>query len=1000
MRNVRFEYIIEELAKVVEDMKYSNAHDQDEFREDLRVFRKIIKSLGEQVRQEHEDSAFFEGELEEKREYKQEPFAHVKREDAKEEGWVTTENGHHVHIGGDGNPDIGNKHVLEVMNGSGKKSRKDFYPKDSYQNTEEFEKHRSAWIEAHNKSRELSKQIREMEEEVRKEFTPKPRSEWTEGDRIDDILGNPPGKYTEKGKKLKEEFDKKKVELRKEISEMEKVESEESEYLDLEKYRARARQLESYEQPEMEKAVDDNYEGFTTETTGTVFGDELLNGKNSFIAEMSPKEYLERCAFEIFDGTLESTINGVIDEDAQKYAEKMKNGEKFDLPYLNYRDNSQEGRHRAVAAYLAGIEKMPVLIAGKPPTKEDMGFKLQEAKYKARKAERAYEDRKKGSNDIDFSDVDLSFLNLDNRNDAADDEEGRWVTTENDHKVHLNEEGVPDKGNPHVIQAMTNGTKTREEINHRRVEKIRNRIKSGIDAYKKADERVRESAEKYDEIFTKFHRAEGHVDHIEKIYKKMLSEHGIKDGDRDRLEKEVKELEEKHKENPRDRELEGQYNNRKFFLAMYDDTYSDEAKKIVKEFPELKKECEDAKKRLDNDVEERRKCLKEIRKHTERNVQSIKFHSDEERKKIKDDFLSSSVVSRLTDEDKEKIEKSIESASDAQLSVLKNTMKNAKIMAVEDTVDPYASSHYNPSNGIIYLQEEDMSNPRTFWHEWGHYMDDFGHSGLGYDVVTRGEGSKWEGRAHSFTDVLDEEVKVFGQDGADDLQELFEKIAPGKFSVKTNSEGNYISVNDAETGSYIDLHNEASWSLQESFDKVVEEFVHGGPNGGEIGEYRRSIGWPDDSERPKRDDYIEIYVTPKRKLEREREKYKGAEEEFYKKLDEYYERQEKAKKSDPEFNRKMDEMWERRKRREKNVPPVSDCLCAMMMGQVFSIYGCHERDYYRMGDHALNEWAANIHQMMFSGDKEAIDYMSSLLPRTMKKVKKAYNEYLWRNMSI
>ena len=39
----------------------------------------------------------------------------------------------------------------------------------------------------------------------------------------------------------------------------------------------------------------------------------------------------------------------------------------------------------------------------------------------------------------------------------ADDDEGRWVTTENDHKVHLNEEGVPDKGNPHVLKAMTSG---------------------------------------------------------------------------------------------------------------------------------------------------------------------------------------------------------------------------------------------------------------------------------------------------------------------------------------------------------------------------------------------------------------------------------------------------------------------------------------------------------------------------------------------------------------
>ena len=35
-----------------------------------------------------------------------------------------------------------------------------------------------------------------------------------------------------------------------------------------------------------------------------------------------------------------------------------------------------------------------------------------------------------------------------------DDEEGRWVTTEKDHKIHINSEGVPDKGNPFVLAVM------------------------------------------------------------------------------------------------------------------------------------------------------------------------------------------------------------------------------------------------------------------------------------------------------------------------------------------------------------------------------------------------------------------------------------------------------------------------------------------------------------------------------------------------------------------
>lgn len=32
-------------------------------------------------------------------------------------------------------------------------------------------------------------------------------------------------------------------------------------------------------------------------------------------------------------------------------------------------------------------------------------------------------------------------------------EEGQWVTTKEGHKIHLSEEGVPDKGNPHVLAA-------------------------------------------------------------------------------------------------------------------------------------------------------------------------------------------------------------------------------------------------------------------------------------------------------------------------------------------------------------------------------------------------------------------------------------------------------------------------------------------------------------------------------------------------------------------
>ena len=577
----------------------------------------------------------------------------------------------------------------------------------------------------------------------------------------------------------------------------------------------------------------------------------------------------------------------------------------------------------------------------------------------------------------------------------AKEEEGRWVTTENDHKIHINEEGVPDKGNPHVIKAMTSGTKTPDELGKVKVKKTLDKVGKSVGEYKAWNEKVSASAEKYARANKEFKQAERKLDFVDRIYKKTLDDAGIKESDGEALKKEVEDLKKQKDANPLDLDISAKYNRKNFLLAEYEDVYGEETKEYRAKFGELKKANDEAKKELDGHIEKRRAALKEAKEHMAgRDAQSLKFYSDSERNDIKDTVLKSESFRRMTDEDKEKISASLDNASDAQLALLNKTIGKVEVMRVADTVTPDKCSHYREGSGNLYMEDDDMGNPRVLWHEYGHFLDDSPKSGMDIGEVTRAEGTIYEGYSTRFSSVLRDNVKIYGEDAAKDLQEMFERVAPGKIEVKTNDSDDWLNAYGKD-----DPYSDAfSMTVQEAFDKVCKEFINNGPDGGDVGKYYRSIGYPTEDERPKRSDYIESYVTPKRKLEREREKFKGASEEYTKKLMEFYDKQEAVRAEHPDFYDVEHRLYAERGERERKLPAVTDCMCAVLHGKIFSIYGCHDPNYYRTGYHAENEWAANIHQMMFMGEKESLDFLTSMMPRTMKKVKAAYNEYLWRNI--
>lgn len=124
-------------------------------------------------------------------------------------------------------------------------------------------------------------------------------------------------------------------------------------------------QRAEYGRPDFEEAKG-NYPGFKTADTSTSYYNDLLKKGEAKVVEMTPEQYIKECAYYIFtDSTLQKTLRGRVgDTDTDKYAKMMREGTKFDTPYLNYKDEAQEGLHRAVAAYMNGIKKIPVVIVG------------------------------------------------------------------------------------------------------------------------------------------------------------------------------------------------------------------------------------------------------------------------------------------------------------------------------------------------------------------------------------------------------------------------------------------------------------------------------------------------------------------------------------------------------------------------------------------------------------------------------------------------------------
>ena len=231
---------------------------------------------------------------------------------------------------------------------------------NSYIYDKDYKDAQEAAHEAWTKLQSLGDEMKQIREERDKELIVDPSL----GRQLSEVLGN----YTDKGKVLDEKY----YSLMSERSQAEKQHQLATDVLQSKSSEHSKIQKELYEnrkEDTVSTSLKENYQGFEISKSTTPYVDEKLAKGEAYIVEMSPKQYLQEAGYHIFpNSTLERQVQATAANNyanPKKYAQQMREGTKFHTPYLNYESGAQEGRNRAVAAFINGYERIPVIIIPK-----------------------------------------------------------------------------------------------------------------------------------------------------------------------------------------------------------------------------------------------------------------------------------------------------------------------------------------------------------------------------------------------------------------------------------------------------------------------------------------------------------------------------------------------------------------------------------------------------------------------------------------------------------
>ena len=323
---------------------------------------------------------------------------------------------------------------------------------------------------------------------------------------------------------------------------------------------------------------------------------------------------------------------------------------------------------------------------------------------------------------------------------------------------------------------------------------------------------------------------------------------------------------------------------------------------------------------------------------------------------------------------------SLDNADDKMLDIVDKTIGNANFDWSE--YDPHGCSYYSEGTGMLTILTKDSSGEdreasdilRTFWHEYGHFVDDSGVSKSGY-------GKKWDDGyfANGIRAVVQDEHR-WEKAAVEDVNQLLQKMGLGDKYKCAYNDGMY-SAAIFKNGEYINpraMDFETTNDLSNCLTKWVHEFS------GDIGmdEYMvKNYGYP---ERPDRTKYVESYFTPKRNLYRERELFKGAKDAYQKETEKYYEAVDKfnASHNVDAIKEEWYKLAKEAEKREKSVAAATDTFDGGVMGSfsAFILWGGHTPEYLSRNTMGCAEGIANVFSNQINGNEYEREAMMSLCP--------------------